>query len=383
MRSLRALYIRRKLGSRMGKRYRSSSLMPLILIFIVSMILIFALTFIVSMSSSIDRMIQLIGSGTLYSAFEPDDSLLPQGSYLYRVKRGEGILSSENGKEIAVLKGVEDSYFEGERGERIKAEGTHLGEKEILISKSLADELSLSPGDRMTLLVYEKDKERTVPSLVTVKGIFDSGYKELDRYMAFVPLDMLYGECGYEILLKDSGDTDRVQKALRESGVNAVSYREMYYDLYSNVKGSTEILYFIFGAVALLSAFFSIDIAHIYVSRDSSDIASLRTMGLGKRDLRGIYTSLTVISVGAFATLGALFGVLLSFLSPALVSLVSRVSPSLLDYYISSFEVRVPIFRIALVLILMALVSYISALISLGRLLSKDQWLLVNREESW
>lgn len=371
------------MGLGMRGRYILSAAMPLILIFVITSILIFSLTFIVSMSSSIDRMIQLIGSGTLQSSVSPEGIDFPKNTIVESVRTGEGIVNGENGKSIVYLKGVDNSYFQGERGKAIKSENILLSEREILLSTDLASDLSLEEGSRLTLLIYDSDKDRARPVLFTVKGIFDSGYSQLDRYLAFVPRETLTSSDSYEILLSKSENPYSVRESLLFQGYPTTTYRELYYSLYSNVQASIQILYFIFASVALLSAFFSIDIAHVYVSRDIKDIVGMRIMGVGKKRVIGIYLIITVSSLAVASILGALFGVLISFVSPYIVQWINSINDTLLDYYISGFSITVPYLRMLLVIFLMALTSFISVFISLSHLFKRDESLLVNSQESW
>ncbi len=362
------LYTRRKCGEGMKMGYIISHYAPSLIVFLITMTLVFVMVFISSMTGAIERMIVLLGCGS-FTTEEYIDVSKYEGARIDEVKEGDGILYSSGGRSLVHLKGVSlEEYFSGERGEGMKLE-TGDGEyrNEIVVSSTLASALSLSIGDRLTLLLYEKDEGRARPVLMSVKGIYSSGYAQLDRYLAFVDISLTDSDSEYEILLERNTDVDSVVQSLWKEGIWAQSYREKYSSLCTNVDQSIMILYVILIFVALLAAFFSADIAHVYTSRDRRDIASLRLMGMGEASVRAIYRRMTLVSVSLSSLLGTVCGILLSLLSPSLISFVARKEPEIVEYYISSFTLSVPLSSIILMLLLMILCSSLTLRIELYR----------------
>ncbi len=362
------LYTRRKCGEGMKRGYIISHYAPSLIVFLITMTLVFVMVFISSMTGAIERMIVLLGCGS-FTTEEYIDVSKYEGARIDEVKEGDGILYSSGGRSLVHLKGVSlEEYFSGERGEGMKLE-TGDGEyrNEIIVSSTLASALSLSIGDRLTLLLYEKDEGRARPVLMSVKGIYSSGYAQLDRYLAFVDISLTDSDSEYEILLERNTDVDSVVQSLWKEGIWAQSYREKYSSLCTNVDQSIMILYVILIFVALLAAFFSADIAHVYTSRDRRDIASLRLMGMGEASVRAIYRRMTLVSVSLSSLLGTVCGILLSLLSPSLISFVARKEPEIVEYYISSFTLSVPLSSIILMLLLMILCSSLTLRIELYR----------------
>ena len=379
--SAERVYLKRKLGEKMGLKYILSSFTPLLLVFLIVAILAFSITFIISFSDAIDRMIVLLGSGSLSSSEEIQLDLLPQGSFIDYTKRGEGILYGENGENLAYLKGFDSGYFDGERGLKLKLEADDsLSGNTLYISSSLSRNMDLAIGDKLTLLLYEEEQNRTRPVLMTVKGIFDSGYAQLDKYMAYVDNSLLDGSGAYEILLPLSVDVDAVQKALLENGYYTETYKELYSALYSNVQSSIQILYIILASVALLSAFFSSDIAKVYLDRDRKDIAALLMLGMDEKRVQKLYAKLTSVSVLMSSILGTIMGIALSFITPDIISLIAKRNPTLFEYYITGFEVRIPALAIASMIALMLVVSYLSQRISLKNIIRGNLASLVENE---
>ena len=379
--SAESAYIRRKLGERMGWRYILSTFTPLLIVFLIVAILSFSITFIISFSDAIDRMIVLLGSGSLNSYEDIPSSLLPSGSRVDYVKTGEGILYGENGESLSYLKGFDSGYFNGERGEKLKLEADESAKGNTLyISSSLSRSMGLSIGDRLTLLLYENENNRTRPVLMTVKGIFDSGYAQLDKYLAYVDNSLLDGIGSYEVLIPQGVDVDSVRGELAREGYMTSTYKELYSNLYYNVQSSINILYVILVSVALLSAFFSSDIAKVYVERDKRDIASLLMLGMDERRIQKLYSMLTLISVLLASLLGVVFGILISYSTPDIISLISKKNPALFEYYITGFGIRVPFAAILSMVILMLAVSYATLRLSLKRINRANLLVLVENE---
>ncbi len=362
------LYLGRKCGKGMSPGYVVRHYFPSLIVFLIVLTLTFVMVFISSMTGAIDRMIVLLGCGSMETETIVDVSSY-DGAVIDEVKTGDGILYAESGKSLVHLKGVDIAqYFSGERKEGMKLVLSDESYKnEIIISSSLASILELETGDQMTLLLYETDRGRARPVLMTVKGIYSSGYAQLDRYLGFVDISLLDSTSSYEILLKKGDDVNAVLKSLNADGINAVSYKEKYSSLCTNVDQSIMILYVILIFVALLAAFFSADIAHIYTSRDRKDIASLRLMGISEKRIRVIYRKMTLSSVFISSLLGICGGLLLSLFSPSMISFVALKEPQLIENYITSFTLSIPFSSIIMMLIAMLLCSSLTLRIELRR----------------
>ena len=360
------LYIGRKRGRGMGVKWTLSSLLPALLIFLITAVLVFAMVFISSMTTAIDRMIIMLGSSSIVTGEEVDVSSW-SGASINKTREGEGVVFTEEGKSIIRLKGVNKSYLQGEREEALKI--VRSGEEvknAIIVSTTLARKLNLELGSSMTMMLYEKDKNRTRPILMTVTGIFDSGYAQLDRYLAYVDFSLLDGEEEWEILLDQKDDLEKRCQELEELGISYKTYREKYSALYLNVRQSVSILYLILAFVALLAAFFSTDIVSVYLSRDRQDIAALRLLGMEEKRIRRIYLSLSLFAVAVSALGGTVLGLLLGLLSPSLIRIVASSNPGLVEYYISSFSVTVPTMELLLMVLAMVVLSALTLFISLS-----------------
>lgn len=363
-----AYYARRKIGEKKGFAYFLSSLSPLFILLLITAALSFSLSFIISMSEGIDKLLAVMGSGSVRILSYPDSSLLPEGAEISETKTGTALLYAENGENAVMVKGIGEDYLEGIRKSVLDIEYSESeGINPVIVSSSLASSLSLNPGDRLSMLLWEKEEGRARPLLVTVHGVFRSVYPQLDKHLVYAPIDLVDGPSSFEILLPEGQDAEVLVSALWKSGIPAESYRTMYSSLYQNVRQSIGILSFLIILVAALAAFFSSDAAHFYISRDRNDIQGMRLLGIGKREIIWVYMLITVSYVAVAAVLGMVLGIIISSLSPSLISFISSVSPSLLDYYITSFEVVIPVRELVLMLLAMIAVSSISVFLMLRR----------------
>ena len=361
------LYISRKLGKGMKHGYKWRAFLPLFLLFIVTALLSFSMTFISSLSAEINRMIEVMGSGTIYALSDPS-VYVPEEGEVAAVREGSALAYSENGESALFIKGVDPSYFSGMRSRELSFE-TFEGDamNPVVISSSLSSELGLRPGNRFTLLLWDAEKSRTRPFLCTVKAVFDSVYPQLDSHLAYVPYDLLSSRVGYEALLPQGDGGDALLLRLLENGIPASSYKMMYSSLYGNVVSSIGILYIILASVALLAAFFSSDAVQVYMERDRKDIKELWILGLQRLSIKGIYFRMTLTAVAFSAVAGILAGVIIALLSPSVLSIVSKYEPELLEYYVRSFDVTVPWLSLAFMAVLEIIVSALSIAFSLRK----------------
>ena len=88
---------------------------------------------------------------------------------------------------------------------------------------------------------------------------------------------------------------------------------------------------------------------------------------MNKKRIRRVYLILSLRAVMVASLLGTLIGLLLGSLSPLLIKAVALSNPGLVEYYISSFSVKVPWSAIILMILAMALLSLITLYISIRK----------------
>ena len=100
------LYLKRKEGRGMGVKWTLNSLVPALLIVLITALLVFAMVFISSMTTAIDRMIVMLGSGNIV-LYDDYDISGWDGADKYHVNTSSGVVFSDNGKSLVNIKGIE------------------------------------------------------------------------------------------------------------------------------------------------------------------------------------------------------------------------------------------------------------------------------------
>ena len=368
MKAFERIWLERKCGRGMGVRYVLSSYLPLLVILLITAALVFSMIFIFSVSSRIDRMLEVLGSGTVFSYQDIPREDLPEEAESHHTASSEALLYASGGEHAVMIKGVEEGYFSGMRGKELAVDDLPPDMlNPLIISSSLAEDLGLSEGDRLTVLLYEADRDRTRPYLATVAAIFDSVYPQLDSHLVFSSLSLFSRPDGQEILLPAGSDVESLMERLSAEGIPAFSYKELNRHAYENVESSINVLYLIFAIVAVLASFFASDAAEGYVERDRKDIAELLILGAGRGRVVRLYEAMTLIHVLVALIAGTALGICLALLSPAAIAAIAEAEPAFLDYYVRSFSITIPVLRIALMLCLSLLVSAFSVYLSLRR----------------
>ena len=369
------MYVLRKIGFGNGISFFISAILPAFLILLVSMLLVFSLSFITSMASAMENVMVNLGGGHIIV----DGWIDLDGSGFYSVDQvtaSEALAFSRKASAAMYVKGVDlDSYFNQRRLDALNLSSAF--NEDVLnpayLSSSLSQELGVKQGDRFSILVYESGIGRTRPLLLTCAGIFSSGYNEFDSILCYVDKSLVRdGEQKTEILLEDASSLEQTIDSLALSGFSARSYKSVYSALYNNVEFSLTVLYGIFLVLALLAAVFSSNIAFDYVSRDRRDIANLMVLGLGKNEVSRIYLAITLSFVFFALLLGFFMGLASSFLIPSMMEALAGLDFSALDAYMTSFDVRIPFGKIFLMLGGLFFSSFISLLISLRKTISLD-----------
>ena len=125
-------------------------------------------------------------------------------------KQGLGILYSPEGKSGVTIRAVEEDFYKADRGveKYIKLEEGHFDLSTInsvVVGRSIARRLKLSAGDEIKLLTgkfFSNGKFLPKISTYVIKGIFSTGYEELDKMWLFIPLSV-----GQKILAESSSQT--------------------------------------------------------------------------------------------------------------------------------------------------------------------------------
>lgn len=265
--------------------------------------------------------------------------------------RGVGLLSSPGGKSGVQLRSVPPDLREEDRGFReyltVEAGTFDLSSPEnIVLGRFLASELEASVGDEVRLLTVRSLEGRSfLPrvSRFTVTGVVSTGYQELDRLWAFIPL-----ERGLQVLPQENSDTfiglkiaepyalqpalfgsplpsleDRRDEASALATLSAVRERlgpgwrlYSWYGLersrYVSFQTTRNLLLFIMLLIVVVASVNVSSTLVMLVVEKEQEIAFMRTMGANPRLIQEIFLAAGALIGAAGVGVGLLFGVLLA-----------------------------------------------------------------------
>lgn len=361
----KGIYILRKIGHKQKASWILRAYLSALLIFFVFFALTVALTAVSSIAKTIEETLIVFGSGEITTLNNPG-LLLRDGDKLDEVKYISALSYSQDSNTLVQIKAVNDDFFSQEKVSRMKMEKIEntTSLNEVILSTTIAKELNVGIGDRISLMVFDEKMNRTRPLFVFVSGLYESGYIEFDQSLIYSNFDILDAISRYEITT-ENGDSDILIDLLMQNGFSAIGYKQMYSAIYDNINVSVNLLNLIVVVIALLSGFFAANISTEYTSRDKKDIASAVLIGFSKKDLRDCYSIITILVVFISIVLASVLGLLFSSLLPNLLSLLDVVKYPFLQNYVLDFRLSIPSLTIVLMGAAMLLSSYLSLIINL------------------
>jgi lipoprotein-releasing system permease protein len=254
------------------------------------------------------------------------------------------------------------------------------GEWQVLLGVGLATRLGVGPGDPVTIFAPEI---RTTPAGVvpqvrrfTVAGLFEAGVHEYDTALAVIHIEdaqrlFRLGENISGIRLKFN-DMMRARWIARDLSADLPGFymvrdwTQQHANFFRAVQTEKTVMFIILSLIIAVAAFNIISTLVMVVTDKQSDIAILKTMGLGPRRIMGIFMVQGSL-IGVIGTLlGVILGIILALNVQAVVGSIEQLlSIEFLSaevYYISDLpsELRASdVIRFAGVALLLSLLSTI------------------------
>lgn len=361
---LSRLWLSRRLGGTgtgYSRRIRGKgSILALVMI-----LLVIAQIFVSSMIDGIIDKFAYLSNGHLQlflSAYPSDDLIrtlsdLPEIAETNVIVQGNALAYSTEQTAMIRLKGVAPDYFSATRRDQLNITGTNsvLSSRQgILISATIAEELGVTAGDSIALMVVPDIASTKIrPLLMTIDGVYDSGYRELDSQLCFISdifADQLFGSPAsrYIEILVDKSHTQRLDQVMAaiENALDTPHVLQTWYQaqptLYDNLQVSQQLIFGVFIVVALLAGFFVISVAQEFMQDDKQSIAILKLLGTNDRDVVWIYCKmvfrLVIVSLG----IGLVVGLILGTNMGPILSLISKRNLPVLSWYLLDFDVTIP-----------------------------------------
>ena len=220
-----------------------------------------------------------------------------------------GILKGEDAMAGIVLKGVDTTYdwsffrqnlVEGD----LPRTGDSVRYKDVLLSRTLADQMEVSPGDPVEMLFVQNPPRR---DRFRVSGVYDTGFGEMDRMMALTDIcnvQRLNGwdstqVTGFEIVVDDferlDRYTDEVYGIVADSFVEGddairITNLRKQFPMIFDWLGAHNVNAAVIIVVMLLVALFNMIAALLIILLErTSMIGILKALGMGNRALQKMF----------------------------------------------------------------------------------------------
>ena len=289
-------------------------------------------------------------------------------TYVFPYTQGGGILYGENGRTGITVRGIPDMLYMEDAGFSkyitIKDGAFDLSEPDsLIISTETAQRLKASVGDEIKLLTAKVIPGRPMllrPTRFTVKGIYSSGYQELDMLSAFITQE--YGEklfkddgsrmLGVKVSNPHDGQLFAIADEIRylNDGVRVATWDVLNDSLVASLDTTKKFLVFI---MILIMGVASVNISSsmiMMVISKRQDIALLKSAGASDSDVSGIFV-LTGLFIGiCAAALGTALGIAAAININEIIDFISAVLHFDLfdpDYYLEKIPVELSLYKLS------------------------------------
>lgn len=180
----------------------------------------------------------------------------------------------------------------------------------LALSQTLADQLGIAVGDKLTVLSSDPQSGSRV-EVRTLAGVFAT-HTELDQQLAVVALATSgAAQRGWQLQLDDplaSRDWAAAVAASLSPGARLGDWRQSHGNLYQAIKLSRQLVVLLILLTVAIAAFNVVAMLVMSVERRRGDIAILQTMGLQRADVVALFGQLAmvigVVGVGSGVLLG-------------------------------------------------------------------------------
>lgn len=318
-----------------------------------------------------DRILELAPHATLWydSPVVPSTSLIEQLNASPFIKKAQYVVEfkalavANNQTQPILVKGLPEQAVDGlftkflpsEKGSAsaINVDNFRFSstQKEILMGSSLADKLSLSAGQSVRLMLLHQSADQQHQSLDAVKShsfrvrnIFTTG-TEIDRHLAVIDihqsatvLDHAGFVQGVELQFYDLFNARSLayRTAVNfDLAVRVSDWTQSFGNLYAAIKLSRELVVLLIGSIIAVACFNVFVTLAMVVKQKTKAIAILRTMGLKRHQVIGIF-----IFQGLMITFFAcLMGGLLGFLLTKNIAIIVPFVEFFLDFELLNTEI--------------------------------------------
>ena len=235
-------------------------------------------------------------------------------------------------------------------------------ESSIVIGKETARELNLKVGDEIRILTGKTlSTGKFIPKITrfTVRGVFSTGYQDLDKLWVFIPLEkglkiLQDSESQSRLLLKVKDPYRDLNQPIRDIRTTLGSVRWGIYSWeslnrsqQSNYRTTKLVLILIMSLIVLIAVMNISSSMIMLVMENEQEIGILKSMGLSDRFLRVQYMMTAALAGGSGSLIGLTAGSLIAAYFNPLISLADRGVNSVITL-ISTLLHRIPPGKVSL-----------------------------------
>ena len=186
----------------------------------------------------------------------------------------------------------------------------------VLISHRLANNLGLTVGDDVSLLVNTSG-EQPDEAIFTIRGLYDTGLPAFDEATIFLPLAkaQAFTRAGERasavvVLLHDQEDADAVASELRAPGLKMLTWRDLNQLMLQAMESAMGILYMFYLIVLAIVAVVVTNTLLMSVFERTREMGILAALGLKGQQIMMMF----MLESATLGALGVILGVLLGSL---------------------------------------------------------------------
>lgn len=266
-------------------------------------------------SAIAQKLSDLNGYSTINHLFEDEfdsseyKNLIPDGGIQYLEKYA--LLKSKKNSQNIVLNGYKSTDID--KINLFKNGNIELKKNHIIISKTLANKLSVLPGDELAIfnpanLNKLSNNNRFV--FLKIKYLFDSGIEEYDLRQVFINLEFL--QEFYNVDNKISGWilTNSNNQNAMEYPFYEINVFDRYANLFDWINTQKWPIFFIFSMIAIVSFFGLLSSLTVLFNEKKFNFSILSIYGLPNSSISKIFVFQSIM----LAFLGSSLGIIISYL---------------------------------------------------------------------
>jgi lipoprotein-releasing system permease protein len=266
-------------------------------------------------SAIAQKLSDLNGYSTINHLFEDEfdsseyKSLIPDGGIQYLEKYA--LLKSKKNSQNIVLNGYKSTDID--KINLFKNGNIELKKNHIIISKTLANKLSVLPGDELAIfnpanLNKLSNNNRFV--FLKIKYLYDSGIEEYDLRQVFINLEFL--QEFYNVDNKISGWilTNSNNQNAMEYPFYEINVFDRYANLFDWINTQKWPIFFIFSMIAIVSFFGLLSSLTVLFNEKKFNFSILSIYGLPNSSISKIFVFQSIM----LAFLGSSLGIIISYL---------------------------------------------------------------------